>query len=293
MSSKYFFIFLFLLINFLESPAIADYDISAVPEELKNGAFAVVRKSNTIFIIASPTSVTRKIQYAITILNDKGKEYGNLYVGYDQFTRKKSIDGTVYSKEGLPIRKIKKSDFRDQSYYPDYTLYSDNRLKYVEIFENSYPYTVEFEYEIEYDGLVGYPLWQPVRFYNISVEQSELNVILNSEMTFHYKENNLSSGAEISEMEGATRYHWEVQNIPAFDREPYSPSLIDFTPVVYLAPDQFYYDGVSGDMSNWVDFGYWMSDLIKDKDLLPETTVDFLKELVLGIEDNRQKARII
>lgn len=293
MPKIFLLLILFPLLNILTSWTEQDYSISEIPDELKKDAMAVIRKNNTILFIESPARITLSVQYVITILNDKGKNYGNLYIFYDKFSHIKKVNGNVYSKDGLQIRKIRNSDFRDQSYYSDYTLYSDNRVKYIEITSNNYPYTVEYEYEIEYDGIIGYPLWQPVRFYNLSVEQSELKVILKQGMTFHYKENNLPSVAVVSETDNGTQYQWEVNNIAAPVKESFGPSLADFTPVVHLAPDQFYYDGVYGEMSNWAGFGSWINDLIQFRDALPEEAVDEVKRIVAGTINEKQKARII
>jgi hypothetical protein len=291
---RIFFIIFFLpWFNILQVLAETNYSSSAIPEDLKKDAIAVIRKNNSTLIIESPARVTLKTQYAITILSDKGKDYGNIYIVYDKFSQIKNISGNVYSKDGIQIRKIRNSDLGDHSYYPDYTLYSDTRLKYIEITENNFPYTIEYEYEIGYDGMVGYPLWQPVRFYNISVEQSELKVVLKPGMTFHYREKNLPAGAEIIETENGIQYCWRVNNISALVREPFSSSLVDFTPVVYLAPDQFYYDGFHGDMSNWTNYGSWLYDLIESRNVLPEETINEIKRLVSVATNDKEKARII
>jgi transglutaminase-like putative cysteine protease len=275
------------------SLADPDYNISSIPGELRKDAIAVVRKSNTILYIQSPSKVTRKIQYAITILNDKGKDYGNLYIGYDNFSQVKNIELNVYSKDGTHLRKIKSSDIRDQSYYSNYILYSDNRIKYYEIYHTSYPYTVEYSYEIVYDGMMGYPFWQPVRFYNISVEKADLEVILSPGMKFHYKGCNIPNDAEINETKDGTVWHWKVENIPAYEQEYFSPNLVNYTPVIHLAPDEFFYDGASGNLSSWMSYGSWLYELIKSRDLLPEETVAKIKSMVYGIDDEKQKAKIV
>jgi hypothetical protein len=284
---------LLFLSDFYPSLAYPDWDISSIPVGLKKDAIAVIRKSNTILNIQSPSKVTKKIDYAITILNEKGKDYGNLYIGYDNFSQVRNIELAVYSKDGVQIRKIKNSDIRDQSYYSDYTLYSDFRIKYFEIYQNSYPYTVEYSYETEYSGMVGYPPWQPVRFYNVSVEQADMEVILDSGMKLHYKQCNVPADAEIKETEEGTIFHWKVINIPAFVEELFSPYLVDHTPVVHMAPDEFYFDGASGNSGSWESLGTWINGLIKSRDILPEETVSKIKSMVSGIDDDRQKARIV
>ena len=284
---------LLCLLNYTSALAESDYSIASIPGELKKNAIAVIRKSSTRMYIQSPSKVTRKIQFAITILNEKGKDYGNLYIGYDNFSQVTDIELNVYSKDGILIRKVRNSDIRDQSYYSDYALYSDNRIKYYEVYQNSYPYTVEYSYETEYNGMVGYPLWQPVRFYNISVEQADLDVILNSGMKFHYKQCNMPGDVEINETKDGTIFHWKVSNIPAFEDEPFSPYLVDHTPVVHLAPDEFYYDGASGNSSTWGSFGEWVNDLIRSQGLLPEETVSKIKSMVSGIDDEKLKAKIV
>ena len=58
--------------------------------------------------------------------------------------------------------------------------------------------------------------------------------------------------------------------------------------------DKFNLDGVYGEFTNWEEFGQWMHKfLIAGRDILDETTKIKILELVKGIEDPIEKAKIV
>src|SRR5688572_24925418 len=125
------------------------FPVSQIPESLTKNVNAVVRQNNRIFRIVARDRATYHVHSAITILNEQGKSFATEVVGYDKLTKVKEISGSVYDANGKLIKKLKNSEIYDQSAYDGSSLYSDNRLKAIDLRHGSYPYTVEFEYELE------------------------------------------------------------------------------------------------------------------------------------------------
>jgi hypothetical protein len=54
--------------------------------------------------------------------------------------------------------------------------------------------------------------------------------------------------------DGRIRYEAHMDNLPAIDNEPYSPSARETLPHILWAPGKFELHGVSGDMTTWQGF---------------------------------------
>ena len=106
------------------------------------------------------------MEYAITILNSNADDLAHLTFYYDNTNVLGMIHGKIFDKNGKLMRKIKAEEIKDRSYFSDGTVLGDGRLKYVEIYNNTYPYTVVFEYSLTYNGFVSLPDWTPVWGYN-------------------------------------------------------------------------------------------------------------------------------
>ncbi len=113
----------------------------------------------------------------ITILNANGKRYAETGVGYDKLNKISYFRGTVAL---LPARRSSGSrtaEIYDHSAFDGFSLYSDNRIKKADLAQAVYPYTVEFEYEIEFRTLFFVPDWQSKRAREYSVEYSRYELI--------------------------------------------------------------------------------------------------------------------
>jgi len=251
-------------------PAFSEeIDFKNIPEELKKDANAIVRYDYSEFQVNS-------------IKNAKFTS---------KFRTIENIEGKIYDSEGNLIKKIKSSDFTDHCILSGASLYDDNRVKFYEVFQNKYPYTVEYEYSIDYSGYIHFPMWFPIDSYNLSVEKSEYVVKTNPEVRFHYKSKNINDSAAISEENGSKVFKWSIQTFPALVFEPYSPFLSETTPVIYFAPNNFYYDGSSGNQESWEEVGKWANQLLIGRDQLTDKTKQDIHTIISTLSDNKEKVR--
>lgn len=276
------------------NPVFADeIDFKNIPEDLKKDANAIVRYDYSEFQVNSIKSAKFTSKFAITILNKNGDDFANLHIYYDKFIKVSDINGKIYDNEGKLIKKIKLSDFTDQSISSGATLYDDSRIKFYEVFQNKYPYTVEYEYTIDFSGYIHFPMWFPIDSYNLSVEKSDYVVKINPELDFHFKSVNIIDTPLISEEKGLKVYKWSIQAFRALNDEPYSPYLSETTPAIYFAPNNFYYDGTSGNQETWKELGKWAYQLLIGRDQLTDKTKKEIHALISNQSDDKEKARLL
>src|SRR5688572_14546288 len=150
---------LFSLSGFLTAYSSSDpkYPISEIPAELKENVNMVVREDHMIYTIHAQDRATLVVREVVTILNENGKSYATEVIGYDKLSKVTNFKAASYGPAGQLIKKLKPSEIYDQSAFDGFSLYSDARIKVAQIEHGSYPYTVEFEYEIEYKYLFTIP----------------------------------------------------------------------------------------------------------------------------------------
>lgn len=280
----------------LSTAAIAGdpkFPVGEIPDELKVNADVVSRESEVTFRINSKSKATYHVYYAVTILNDKGKRYATEVVGYDKLSKITLFKGTVYDAAGNIVKKLKNNEISDQSSYDGFSLYSDNRLKIADLTQGVYPYTVEFEYEIEYKYLFfipGYFRGQE----RVSSKHSSYELIYPIDLKPRYKEINIDITPTITKTkDGMESVRWEFGQEPAFKLEAMGPSVQELTSSILVGPSQFEFDGYLGNMTSWDEFGVWISTLNKGRNKLPEETKQKIHELTANKKTTEEKVKAI
>lgn len=275
------------------------YKVSDIPKKLMEDAKAVVRKSEIEFEIASINSATEKVTYAITILNKNGLYNSILKQVYNKFSSIRKINANLYDQNGKTIRIGTTTAIRDQAAFDGYSLYDDYRIK---IFDPEYatvPFTVEYTFEIKFDGLLTYPAWIPYEDYNMSVQNSEFSVIAPIDLKFRYLESNLKESYDIKALSNGDglsnkkRYKWTATDLPAIRKESYGQPLEEFTPVVYLAPNDFEIGGYKGNCESWTNFGLWIRKLNEKRNILSDESRSKIKKLVQGAASDIEKVELL
>jgi len=269
------------------------YPISRLSEEIKMDAHAIIRFDKTLFNVESIHKATYKKHIAITILNKNGNHYSNKAVYYNKHRRIKNFKAFIYDKNGKLIKKLKKSDLHDCSAVNSGTHFDDNRMIYCENLHGTYPFTIEYQYEIEYTGIVNYPIHMATDIYNCSVVHSQLKVLIPKNMqlrskSYCFKKNNMKK-----ESQDLKTYSWQLNNMKAIQCEPFSPSFSEIVPRVILAPVQFEYEGFRGTQDTWSNFGQWIHQLNKDRLFLPKQTTIKAKDLVRDCKTDFEKVKVL
>ena len=159
---------------------------------------------------------------------------------------------------------------------------------------NSYPYTIEFEYERVLKGgyYHAYPDWY-IQHYNRSVQESSFTINLPDDFEFYYKALNVDIEPKIGESGGRKLYNWTVKDLPAIKYEPYGPVQSAILPRILFSPHQFYFAGYRGSMASWKEYGQFMNALYEGRDELPKELLLEIKELTSTAQTNREKIDIL
>lgn len=281
-------IFLLFIMSWLLNTSViyAQFEFITLPEALTKDANAIVREERHEFEVQGIGKATERYHRAVTILNESGKDYALLTLPYSKLMKVKDIKAFLMDGTGKQIRKIKSSDFVDVSSVSG-SFFDDVRMKGIDLSYTSYPYTVVFDYELYYDGLLFYPVWTPQQEAGLSVEESSFEVKLPADLKLRYYVLN-QAGAPQEKNEGGKSYRWEVKMLPAYDKEPYAADNQD-APVVITAPYAFEIEGYKGDMSSWESFGKFIAQLNEGTRNLPEATQNKVRQLVADCPDTHCK----
>ena len=263
---------------------------STVPLQLRIKANAVVRYDNTLIEVKAYNNFLYSNKRIVTVYNENGISDQGAYIHYNENRKIKTLEAKVYNSEGEEIRKFREKDFDDVSAVSDGTLYSDNRVKYLNYTPINYPYTLVYEVEVEYRSTAFVPSWRPIGDFYVSTENSEYKIINNSGTQVKIKAVNLDDYA----IEVQSEFHYTAKNLKSIKPEAYSPSFKSYVPKVRAALVDFEMEGVKGLNNNWQVFGKWMHDeLLIGTEIIPDEVKEEVKALTNEAITDAEKAKII
>ncbi len=260
------------------------YPVSAIPEDMKKNMYGVIREEIFEFRVLAKDKSSYRVREVITILNPNGKRLAEKVVGYDKMRRITSLKAASYDANGKLIKKLKPSDIYDRSAFDGFSLFSDNRIKYVDLSHNIYPYTVEFEYEVENKFLYSFPTWRLYSDDEVSIQRSVYTIIYPPNLKPRYKTVNAPEPTKSTE--GNTeRLEWLYTDFKPLRWEKLAPDSRRFVPTVLAGPVDFDYGGYPGRMDTWENFGKWQWSVNAGRDKLPDATIQKVKSMTEGKSD--------
>jgi transglutaminase-like putative cysteine protease len=244
-------------------------------------AEAVVRDEMSSLKIKDIGKATYHYHRVVTILKESGERYNTIYVGYNKALIKfGELHGVLYDAKGEKIRKLAKSEIQDVSASGGSSFFDENRAKIGTLNHTIYPYTVEYEYEITFEGLFFLPSFDVQDHSKLAVEAASFAIIAPNSYRLRYQEKNMPQGSFTRQTnQENTTYVWRLENLMALQAEPYMPSNNFVQPHVVVAPSDFELQKFKGNMETWEGLGKFIGDLNKDRDVLPATLKAKIHEL--------------
>lgn len=259
---------------------------------LEIGANSTVRASETTLDIISPSKAVYTVKKAVTIYDKEDKDLSTVVLDYGDFKSINYMKANIINKRGEVVRSYSLTDAEDYSTAWGSTFFSDVRVKVLELPYSVFPYTVEYEYQQTYSGLLNLPRWRP-QITGQSVESSTFNLIDRGNTGVRYFARNLDDEPEISNEFGVQKYTWKVDMLMPVKRERMGPPSSEILPQVLVAPGKFEMETSVGDASSWKDFGKWYYELGKDTRELPAEAKAEVDELISGVDSEEEKVRIL
>jgi transglutaminase-like putative cysteine protease len=267
------------------------YDTELISDSLKLNANAVSREEQLTYTYQLKSLNTLKYRHVITVLNKNGDDDAVFQQFYDKFRKFSSFKGAIYNEDGRLIRQIKSSEVKDVSGSAGYPLFGDIHYKYFRPLISEYPYTVEYEYELEISGSYYFPDWTGFDGYNVSIVKSGFTMVVPSGYELLYKQLNFSEPPVVETVGKYKHYTWTAENVGAVDREPLSDNPDHYFRTVYTTPSEFELDGYNGIMHTWEDFSDWIEQLNKGRDNLSATATMKVQEMVKDLPDDLAKVK--
>ena len=269
------------------------YPVSDIPAELTVDVNVVVREDNMVFRIISRRNANLRVHYVVTILNDKGNTYASQTVSYNKLQKISDFNASVFDATGKQIKRLKNSEINDQSAFDGFSLYSDQRLKSVNLEQAVYPYTVEFEYEITYNYLYSIP-GTIISGEKFSVQHATYQLVYPVELVPRYKVLNIEDHPAKEKLSNSSEsLTWTFENLKPIKFEPNGPQKMELLPQIIAAPSEFEYDGYAGNMTTWQEYGRWNAMLNKGRDQLPDETKQKVKEITKNLSTIENKAKAL
>ena len=269
------------------------FNTSNIPDSLRAGGIdAVVRLATDEFIVNNKNSITNKVHYAITVLNGRASYLSDIYVGYEGKPGIiKTLKAHIYDANGKLVKSLRKSDISDVSMNDQF--YSDNRANQATLKYDVYPYTIEVAYELNDEGSIFYPTWNPARRTNVSVQNSKLIISTPSELEFRFKEFNLSDKRTLEELEGRKVFTWEISNYLPEKNEPFAPYWNNKKPYLITSPNEFVFGGYEGDASTWESIGKWQLSLNDGLDIISDELSNEIQRITADKSNEVDKIKAV
>lgn len=268
----------------------ATQDYSLISAELKEGAHSTIQESDIELIIHDRTTATYRERVAITIHNKEHEKFANIFEVYDQLSKIEYMNARLINRNGEVVQTASLKDANDFSVNDGVSFFSDNRVKVLEFYHPTYPYTIEYEIEKTLFGTLNLPDWFPMQP-DQSVVMSRFSITdYNTGVRTHPVK--LNSDVAVVDGGGYTKQSWEYNNQQAIETEPYS-SVLENLPHMLVAPGEFEIEGSVGDARSWETFGKWYYDLGAETRALPDAAKAEIDALIDGVENEREIVAIL
>lgn len=240
--------------------------------------------------IISPSEAIYSEKKRIVILNKESKANA-FVVFYDPDNKILNLDADIYDLSGTPIRKVRKSEIRDVAAVDGVSIYTENRVQYIELNHSEYPYILEFSYRQKLKGIsfAAGENWYFQDRPTSTVTTSTYEITVPDDLDIQYQLYNLELEPTITNTGAEKVYRWEAKNIPAIKFEPYDIPIHRQLPMLRISPSKFAIDEYAGSMQSWQAYGAFLQQLWVGRDQLPATLKEQVRTLTADTEDTREK----
>ncbi len=276
-----------------ELPSSLKKVITAAPaSESVPDASAVVLFSDEFIQVSEENTMLSTVHAAVKIVKEKGKEeWGEIALEYDSTYERVELEfARTITPEGRVVY-AGKENIRDVSKYLNFPLYSNVRVRIISMPEVSKNCVVEYRARFYRSSLVNgkdfsliYNVQEnyPVQKASLKLEVPETKPVSFKIIHPEYLPEHMTLEPKKSIQNGKLCFTWEMENIPQFlpEAEMVASSLVN--PALVIST-----------FTSWDEIFQWWNALISEKLTLTPMMKVKVKELIAGIENERDRARKI
>lgn len=219
---------------------------------------ARILSSSTTYLLDENQNAEITEHYRIKILSEKGHPYSVFQEYFDQFKKITDITITVYNKENVKVKKLKRGNGVELGLNPSNEI-SDAKVLIIDPEYKQYPFTIEVHSTVKLSGFTTLPEWVPRPYFNIGVDHSEFVIDRPEGIIINLREQKISG--ENSKKGNRIITTYSIKNLPHIDKKIRYTDFYDAQPKVLISPLLFKLDNLVGSTASWKDFGNWFLEL--------------------------------
>jgi len=250
--------------------------------ELVNQQTVLSVKNNKLYSTCS---------YELRINNRLGEKYAEISIPYSKMNKISRIEGYIKDKDGIVIKKLKSGDIVERSTMADFSFYEDNFVKEFTLIHNVYPYTIYYSYQMQKDEFFVIEEWIPVINSDIPTLKSRLSLDIPLDYKISFSLNHIDS-TKTDTIESRIKYRWMASYSKQYEPEIFTPEKSSNYPKVSIVALKFKYDQ-EGSFASWKSYGNWEYRLMEGLSYLPEEEQVIIRSLLVGVNDDKEKVRIL
>ena len=283
------FLIVFFGINFVKSQNIK---IPVITPEQKENANTIKISDFQTIEYKSYNRVNVSNKYVVLVLNEIGFNSIDLSENYNKSNKIKNLNVTIYTSFGGKIKQFGKLDFKDRSISDGFSVFSDNRMLYLDYTPTVYPFLLEYECETESVNTAFLNAWTPVTNLHETVLEATLEIIKNTQCPVQVKVQKLDE-FKVEKVESTTKTTYLAKNIMAIKPEANADYSKEF-PMVKMYLNKASLEGYELNMNSWSEFGTMYYDyFIKNNSTISEKTKLKLDNIISVNESKLDKIKKI
>lgn len=267
--------------------------INLIADSLKENSNAVVRFSDSRFILKSLDEGIETKNIGISILNNNGLsnahfiEYGNKYRTVKKFSAQ------IYNKDGIKIKTYKLSDVSKVK-ISDH-LSTDWYINLVNITYPPTPFTIVYTYDIEWKNSIMFlPSFFPINNYNVAVEKSTYSISFPNNLDVLMYKSDPNNAVKIDTVANQNiTYICNLSSHKSIIYEDNAPQLKQLSPFIYFAPKIFKYDNTEGSNESISSIGLWQYNLIKTQKDLTTNQKQVAQDITKNASTDLEKVKVL
>ncbi|MDR1883989.1 MAG: DUF3857 domain-containing protein [Prevotella sp.] len=233
----------------------------------------------------------QRVDSVILQINERtGDHDAEIFIPYSMGDKVSVGDAWIEDMNGNIIRKLKGNEVKDRSSISDISLYEDDFVKSFELKCHTYPYRIVYSFGITYSKFLNCAI---LNYANNTrpVKSGKLIVKTPLNQPIRFKQKNVKA-PQTDTFPDMIEYSWKFSYTPPEYQETHSSPNTSKAPVIHIVPLDFKY-GEQGSFDSWKAYGNWVFRLNKDKDALPVSEQQKIDELLSGVNNDVEKAKIL
>lgn len=277
------------------APAVTNnnFSVAHIDPQLLVNANIIVREYSVDMQLTAAGEVYVKKHIAITVLNEKGMKHASFGEDFSKLKRIQKIGGAIYDKEGNQVERLKASDFISTSLNPETGFYSDDKIMFFMCPGRSFPFTITYNVETKQQHTFFIPDFLPQQDDGCAVELAALTVSVPAGQQLRYRSLRTNATPVKTVKDDMTVYSWQMKKMRAVIAEPLSRNSYYDRPGILLAAAHFRLNDYEGSTESWQEIGRFIYRLNKDRDVLPESEQQKIKQLVADIGSTAGKIQTL